>query len=186
MKIRFDGKEYDVSKPEEALALQHAADKVRGDATRGNQGQGQAGQARADQAESDLKKAQADRSLTPRALTRRWLRASSSRPLRARVLGGKFEPKGKSDREIMVAVVRGDAKEFKDDGKSDDYVRSRFDAVCEKGVRVDSITSVITKVNEVKAGPREDAGDVYDPEKARNDMREANENAWNKSAEAAN
>lgn len=38
---------------------------------------------------------------------------------------------GKPDREIMLAVIAKVRPEFKADGRSDEYIRARFDSVCE-------------------------------------------------------
>lgn len=179
MKIRFDGKEYDVTKPDEALALQHAADKVRTDATAAVSEKDKV-QAKLDQAVADLGKARTDAADTKRfdaAVAARVELESAARTS----LGADFDPKGKTDREIMVAVVRGDSKDFKDDGKSDDYVRSRFDAVIEKGAVAGSITRVIEGVRQDvkdKTTPAPKREDAIDPEASAQKMRERNANAW--------
>lgn len=177
MKIRFDGKEYDVTKPDEALALQHAADKVRQDAKDALSERDKL-QAKLDQSVADLTKVRADAADTAKfqaAVTARVELESAART----VLGASYEPKGKSDREIMSAVVRADRKDFKDEGKSDDYLRSAFDGVIEKGVRVDSIGSVISTVQQLKTEPgvREDSG--FTVEQIRAASHEATRNAWN-------
>ncbi len=95
-------------------------------------------------------------------------------------LGADFAPAGKSDREIMLAVIRGDAKDFSDKDRSDDYIRSRFDGVIEKGVRADSINSVIAGVREdgSKETPAPKREDAIDPDAAAQKMHERNSNAW--------
>lgn len=177
MKIRFDGKEYDVTKPDEALALQHAAEKVRTDAASAVSEQDKL-QAKLDLATADLGKVRADAADTTRfdaAVAARVELESAARTS----LGGDFDTKGKTDREIMVAVVRGDSKDFKDESRSDDYIRSRFDGVIEKGVVAGSITKVIEGVRH----DRDDKtpavrADAIDPDAARATMLERNANAW--------
>lgn len=53
----------------------------------------------------------------------------------ARVLHGKQVAAGGTDREIMVAAIQARDPEFKADGRSDDYVRARFDVKVEDAKR---------------------------------------------------
>ena len=185
MKIRFDGKDYDVSTPDGVAALAKAGDDLRAELAKVRTDADKA-QARADSLDTDLTKVKAEAADTKRFDAAVAARVELEGAART-VLGAQFDTKGKSDREIKISVIRADAKEFKDEGKSDDYVAARFDAVVEKGVRADSITSVIDGLGTVrKAAPavREDADDAIDPEKSRLAMREANANAWQKPAHA--
>lgn len=52
----------------------------------------------------------------------------SAKPL----LGDSFDFTGKSDREIKEAVIATTKKDFKGDGKSDDYINAFFDAMVEQ------------------------------------------------------
>lgn len=140
MKIRFDGKDYDVSTAEGALSLQHAADKVREDAKTAESARDKA-QAKADQAAADLAKAEGQLKDTSRfdsAVAERVELEGKSRS----ILGAKYETKGKSNRELQLAVIRHDNKDFSDKDRSDDYVAARFDSIAEKATRADSIHSV--------------------------------------------
>ena len=174
MKIRFDGKEYDVTKPEEALALQHAADKAT-EATKAATKRADEAQAKLDLAkeEESKRKDAADKAFSSAVAARVALEGAARM-----VLGSEFDAKGKSDREVMLAAIRGDSKDFDDKDKSDDYVRSRFDSVCEKGTRADSITAVIQNVQAVKQTPAAVREDAIDPDTAAAKMRERNANAW--------
>lgn len=187
MIIRLDGKDYDLSKPSELAAFTIALEKSRTDAAEAiklTKIEADKLQARLDAATTDLTKLRTDASDTKRfdaAVAQRVELEGAART----VLGTAFDPKGKTDRELMVEVVRADAKEFKDDGKSDDYVRARFDTVLEKGVRADSITTVIDNLSSVRRPletVRQDSKDAVDPEKSRLDMLERNANAWRKPA----
>jgi hypothetical protein len=59
-----------------------------------------------------------------------------------------------TNREIMVEVVSALKKDFKADGRTDDYVQALFDHAIESGVRADSITSLPARLDQL----REDAG----------------------------
>ncbi|KOY81566.1 DUF2213 domain-containing protein [Lysinibacillus macroides] len=52
---------------------------------------------------------------------------SATKPL----LGDSFDFTGKTDREIKEAVIATTSKDFKGDGKSDDYIDARFDTTIE-------------------------------------------------------
>lgn len=58
-------------------------------------------------------------------------------------LGDSYDFAGKTDREIKEAVITSAKKDFKGDGKSDDYVNAFFDAmtVSEKGFTADAAIS---------------------------------------------
>ena len=58
----------------------------------------------------------------------RVLLLDSAKPL----LGDSYDFTGKSDREIKEAVIATTKKDFKGDGKSDDYINAFFDAMVEQ------------------------------------------------------
>lgn len=58
----------------------------------------------------------------------RVLLLDSAKPL----LGDSFDFTGKTDREIKEAVIATTKKDFKGDGKSDDYINAFFDAMVEQ------------------------------------------------------
>jgi hypothetical protein len=181
MNIRFDGKDYDVSKPEGALALQQAADKLRQDALDAIKARDVL-QGKVDAAVADEKKrldaAEANKAEDKRRLDAAVAARVELETAARTVLGADFDCKSKSDREIMVSVVRGDSKDFDDKDRSDDYVRSRFDSVIEKGVRADSITTVIQDVAKGKPAPASKREDAIDPDAARAKKLERNSHAW--------
>jgi hypothetical protein len=181
MNIRFDGKDYDVSKPEGALALQQAADKLRQDAADAVKAR-EVLQGKVDAHAADEKKrndaAEANKAEDKKRLDAAVAARVELETAARTVLGADFDCKSKSDREIMVSVVRGDSKDFDDKDRSDDYVRSRFDSVIEKGVRADSITTVIQDVAKGKPAPASKREDAIDPDAARAKMLERNSNAW--------
>jgi hypothetical protein len=190
MIIRLDGKDFDVSKPEGALALQNAAaakDKAY-----------EVEKARADSLDVELKKVRTDAADSTRfdaAVTERvQLLDTAGKLLGATYSATRTDANGtvsKSNREVMIDVIRGDDKDFKDagaDGKprSDDYIRARYDAIAEKGVRADSISNLPGFVRQVTApitppapGVRQDgAPPVISAEASRAGMVQANRTAW--------
>jgi hypothetical protein len=181
MIIRFDGKDYDVTKPDQAAALQAA---VSAKETAGSTELARA-TARADQFEAELKKLRADAEDTTRfdaAVTERVALLATAGAL----LGSEYQGEGKSNRDVMLDVIRGDDKDFKDTGpdgkpRSDDYVRARFDGIAEKGVRQDSIANapkVLAKVKETPEPERFDADGFASSEEARKEMIERNRSEW--------
>lgn len=48
-----------------------------------------------------------------------------------KLLGDEYKTDGKTDRDLRLAVIANADKAFKADGKSDDYITARFDAVVE-------------------------------------------------------
>jgi hypothetical protein len=180
MKIRFDGRDYDLANSTEVLALQATLDKARTDAADAKSALDKL-QGRFDQTDVDLQKAKADLADKTRFDAAVSARVSLEGAART-ILGDTFSPSGKSDREVMIAVVRSDSKEFKDEGKSDDYVRSRFDAVCEKGLRADSVSKVPAIVQALKAeseSTRDDADPGFTVEQIRANSINTVRNAWN-------
>lgn len=88
------------------------------------------------------------------------------------VLGGDFTHKGKTDSQIMLEVILSADKDFKADGKSDEYLHGRFDSVLFiKSTENKELASL--RVDSLTRAPKIDAA-----EKARLDMIERNKNAW--------
>jgi uncharacterized protein len=189
MIIRFDGKEYDVSKPEGALALQQAGDKVREDAKAAESARDKV-QAKADQFAADLAKAEAQLKDTARfdaAVTERVDLEGKARA----ILGAKYDTKGKTNRDLQLAVIRHDSKDFSDKDRSDDYVAARFDSIAEKATRADSIHAV----RKVKSDPapetradeddetREDENE-YPVARAQRENEERQRNQWREPAQS--
>lgn len=73
------------------------------------------------------------------------------------VLGEDAKLDEKSDRDIMVDVIKLDSKEFSDEGKSDDYIRGRFESVEKTAVRTDSVDAI---VRNIEASKHLDASDM--------------------------
>lgn len=190
MIIRLDGKDYDLSKPEDVAALNTANAKVREDAAAARaeaataRGELEREKGRADQAVADLKKerdgfqARLDSAVSERV----ELRASA-----ARVLGAEYEFRrkdgaDKSAREIMLDVIRADDKDFSENDaagkpRSDEYLRARYDAVTESGRRADSIDNAPAVLRQARE-QRNDQRDPADSNAARQRMIEANRTAW--------
>lgn len=162
MVIRFDNKDYDLSKPDQAAAFQLAVSDFTVKAKR----ELDQATARADGAEADLKKekesfqARLDSAVSERVT----LNTAAST-----ALGAEYRTDGKSAREIMIDVIRADDKDFTGNDsagkpRSDDYVRALFDRVVAKGTRADSIE----RVPEITNGLRNPKGET----------REDGEEAW--------
>lgn len=97
------------------------------------------------------------------------------------VLGDKAPATG-SDRDLQVAVILSESPEFKADGRSEDYVRARFDAIVEN-VRAARKANgdVRTDANAAQTQtPTTGADD------ARKRMIERNANAWKPATKAGN
>jgi hypothetical protein len=116
------------------------------------------------------------------------LRATVQREVRDRMalesqvvklLGADYKTDGKSDRDLWLAVITNTDKSFKADGKSDDYVTARFDAVVENLDAGESGEPVIAKARRTVDSP--DATRAKVDENARRDAmckanREAHQN----------
>lgn len=131
--------------------------------------------AKFDVADKDLKKVQADLAAAqdPKAIAAR-VDARVGLEVKARnVLGVEAKFDSKSDREIMLEVIKADDKDFIEKDRSDDYIAATFDAVVKRGVRVDGVHSVVKTVEELKRL------DEKDPvTKAYNDNATRNREMW--------
>lgn len=178
MKIRFDGKDYNLDVPAEAAAYTQAVADFQARHAKALDTE----KARADAAEAKAKKAEADL-----ADTKRFDAAVEARVslygAAAAMLGTSYVVNGKSDREIMLDVIRADDKDFDGKDRSDDYVRARFDLAVKSGVRHDSIQNAPRIVREVEQNrqveTRSDSDtNEPDPDKARAEMVKRNRSAW--------
>lgn len=184
MKIRLDGKDYDLSNATELAAFGVALEKLRED-SKAHASRADVLQGKVDGLSADVTRLDSITKDTTRfdaAVTERVELESKARS----ILGAKFECKGKTNRELQVAVIRHDAKDYSDtgaDGKplSDERVLGRFETVVEKATRVDSIHSVRGALDKttpptVREDSREPKGYIVDR------LREANNddsrNAW--------
>lgn len=155
MQIRIDGKDYDVSKPEGVTALHAAFDAQREALATANTSLAKE-KGRADGLDAELKK---EREEFPKRLDSAVSARVALETSAATIIGSEFSNKrkddkgqevAKTDREIMVEVVRADSASFDATGQPDEYVRARYDIVREKGKRADSIGSVLEQVQQVK------------------------------------
>jgi hypothetical protein len=88
--------------------------------------------------------------IDPKALTEK-VSARVALVVKAKsVLGDAVKLDDKSDREIMVDVIKLDNKDFSDVGKSDDYVRGRFESVEKTTVRTDSVDAIVRSLEATK------------------------------------
>lgn len=96
----------------------------------------------------------------------------------AAILGADYRFDGKSDREIMVATL--ERAGVKVDGKADEYVRARFDGVCESHA---TGTAALDRVREA-VEQRQRAADATraDGRSARQKFLDEQNNAWRPAA----
>lgn len=184
MKFRFDGKDYDSA--EAALA-------VAGEALTASRAAETAATARADReaARADGKEAELKAAKDP-AKIQALVKARVSLDSNARaVLGADYDPDGKSEREIMVDVIRADAAEFKDEGKSPEYLTARYDSVVDRGVRADGVEGTAAAIRKArKDSERTDSADedtdgIPDVDEAAERSRKDARDAWKKPSRGA-
>lgn len=191
MKIRFDGKEYDLASTTDLAALQGVLDKARTDALAAKDAHGEAvkvaekEKGRADGLDVELKK---EREEFPKRLDSAVAERVALETTASALLGNAFSGRRKdaagaespkTNREIMVEVVRADSSEFSDAGKSDEYVRARFDLIREKNKRADGIGAVLETVVQLKDGVpvvREDS--TFSTDEIRAESINATRDAW--------
>lgn len=173
--IRIDSVEY-------KLGSQELADKLA--EMRGFQKRAETESARADGLVSDLAKsvAKVAELADPKRFDAAVQAEVELRTKAASVLGTAYKFDGKSTRDFMIDCVKVDAKDFTGEGKTDEYVRARFDGVCEKGVRADSIGQLPAKIADLRS-ERTDSTEP-DAEKARAAMILRNATAWQTPAKA--
>lgn len=134
------------------------------------------GKARTDSLESEAKKLKADlaEATDQKRIDSLVAERASFIAAATAVLGQDVKLDGKTDREVMVEAIRCDDKDFDDKGRSDDYVRARFDILAERGgSRGDSIDSVVRRSAQFRGDSVDD-----DEAKARRERAERAQNAW--------
>jgi hypothetical protein len=72
------------------------------------------------------------------------------------ILGAEAKLDDKSDRDIMIDVIKTDESDFDGAKRSDDYLRGRYESLESKAVRADSIDAVVRTIENAK---RLDAND---------------------------
>lgn len=80
---------------------------------------------------------------------------------------------GKTDRDVMLAVIAASDAEFKADNRSDDYIKARYDVACTK---LEADAEARKGLRVATAEPKADAKENVDS--ARKAMIERNANAW--------
>lgn len=177
MKIRIDGVEYEAGSQECHAALVALEAKAQG---------AEKLQGRCDQLDADLKKATDALAVAndPARLDALVTEAVELRTKATAVLGAEYSftksekradgadaVVSKTRREIMIDVVRADSADYTGEGHSDDRVLGRFEMVCAKGVRADSVLALPGALNAAKkSASRTDAAEVPDAAKAQADM----------------
>lgn len=150
MKIRFDGVEYDACSTEHVLALTNKIDGLNVIVEAAKK------KAADEEAEKDKASAKCDAALEDlKALQAKFDDATSVAKLDAavaervalivdakQVLGDSYKFDGQSAVKIMTDAILAVKADVKLDGKSEDYIRARFDGLVESGARSDSIEAV--------------------------------------------
>lgn len=184
--IKIDGIEYEVSKSaaphvEKALANRDvvvAAQTKRADEA---SAKADAEAARADVAvkERDDLKAKLDASESPERIAALVNARVSLEGTARGILGAEAKFDGKSERALKVDCIKHTDAKFNEDGKSDDYVAARFDAIVESGAaaqsRADGKDAAAIAALAAKAGVT-----PVDSEKARLDSIKVGQEAWKK------
>lgn len=189
--IRLDAKDYDCEKADQALSLQQACDKIRQDARDATDAKNKMeGQIEGYKATiKTLEDTAKDTTRLDSLVSGRVLLETTARTL----IGDSFDGKGKSNREIMIDVIRQDSKDFtglEADGKTpkpDSFVEGRFDSVVEHLEPAGSINQLRGALREPEiredgnTAPRRVASTrkVSRSEQARLDNDSRMRNAWN-------
>ena len=128
-KVRIDGVDYEVESVDSYFQALDQAEARRAEEARALKARADSAEGERDTLRSQLaeEKARADAASDPARIDER-VKARAELESRARVvLGAKAELAGKTDREVMEAVVRSDEKEDLS-GRSDDYLFGAFEA----------------------------------------------------------
>lgn len=168
VKIRIDGREYLYGSAEHVGHIEAERDSAKKAAD--------TAQARCDALEVELKKAREESSQTRidglvkeqlgKLEARKALEASA-----VKMLGDTFRCDGLSDRDIMIAGIKAADKAFDGSGRSDDYVRARFDVAAS----AKQSSSLVTEATRTDSAPVVHLDSVA---KARADSLNHYRNAW--------
>lgn len=183
--VRLDSKEYDLATPEGVAAHGAAVDKIRQDArdadTRAAKAEGERDGYKATIATLELQLKDTTRL---DGLVSERVRVEG---VALNVLGKDYSPKGKTNREIQIDVIRHDAKDFNDKGpdgqpRPDAYIEARFDSILEHVTPTESIHNLRTLIDPSRPPvTRQDTRDqprISRSEQARIANEEAMQNAW--------
>ena len=172
MKIRFDGKEYESGSEDHVLAMCKKLDELEvaceesDKAKKALVSEKDVEVAKKDEAEAKVKDLQSklDVASDPKRLDALCAERVALIVNATKVLGEDFKADGKTNREVMALAITKAHADVKLDGKSDEYVQARFDALVESGVRADSIDAVPgilaavgSKINKSEEQARKDA-----------------------------
>jgi hypothetical protein len=176
MSVRFDGKEYD-SEAQALGAANAALDKARAD-EKAAKVESEKDKARADEKDEELKRASDPKRI--QALVDARVRLDSAART---VCGAAYDPAGKSERQVMLDVIRADVKDFKDEDangkpRTEEYLRARFDGVCDRGVRADGVSNIPAAIAEARADAAVDEADFPDADAAQAKLRADMSGAW--------
>jgi hypothetical protein len=140
--------------------------------------------ARADSLQAELDKAKSARKDAEDKLPGLLVAALKLREDARVVLGADADLAGKTDRQILEAVIKKESPALKMDGLSDTYLQVRFDIACENA-RKDENEESLSEVRRAATGTteeitREDSSDEPSAWSAREKMMEANRKAFEK------
>ena len=187
MKIRFDGKTYEAGSEEHVLALCSRLDALETQVAEEEKekkdlcSESEKKDAKIDSLTEELTKTKAklDAAVSTESIEKLCAERVGVMLAAQRVLGDTFKADGKSLREIMVETLTKVSPTAKLDGRSDEYVRARFDGIVDSGVRADSIDAVpgvIRKITDNAEASRTDSSKQEEERQKRLDAQ--NEPVW--------
>ena len=181
MKIVFDGVEYEACSEEHVLAMAKRVDALTVELADERKAKDVA-TAKCDALAEDLKAEQAklaaavDSTKLDAAVAERVALIVDA----TKVLGEGYKFDGLSAAKIMTDAILSVKPELKLDGRSEDYLRARFDGLVEAGARSDSIDAVPAAIAKVaaKIGGREEQARLDAAVETKRKMDAQNEPKW--------
>lgn len=165
--IRIDGVEYEVGSEAHLAKIDADHRKETAELT----ARADAAEARADAAASEVEGLKAQ--LTPDAIAQRVNARVELLATARKVLGESYRSDAKSDRDVMIDVIRHDRADFDPAEKSDDYVRAYFDARRDQKTTVADVRAAVVAPVEIKTDSKHRTA-----EQARAEMLQRNAEAW--------
>lgn len=184
--IRIDGEEYPLSTEAEQKAASKAVARFQAklDADLGSvTAEREKLQARLDELQSQVKdlNLKLEQALDSKRIDVLVAQRAALFHSAAKLLGAEEKLDGLSDRDIMIKAIVKARPETDLEGKSDDYVRARFDALIEAHQEVksdskDKLKNIRIQAEDARNGRND--GEEFTPAAARARMIERNRNAW--------
>ena len=176
MTIRIDGVDFEAGSPQHLQAVEKRHDaqinEIKNLKSERDELQGKLDAA--DKERNELQE-KIDSALDPATLDAKVAERVALHAAATKVLGPETKIDGKSEREVMVDVIKHDDSGFDASDKSDDYVRGRFESTLRAHTRNDKGGSGIGAARAAATeAPREDASDLDPVTAARTRMLKQN------------